>query len=94
MFAFTTILGAVIYILIYRLYLKEIIDERDELEKKKVPAINYQSTMPANLSVNVEKQTTNGIDYNQNSLNNNLNHKPDEKIVYRSGKDNLAFRMD
>lgn len=93
MFAITTILGAVIYILIYRLYLKQIIDERDELEKKKVPVINYQSTMPANLSVNVEKETANGIDYNQNSLNNNLN-KPDEKIVFRSGKDNLAFRMD
>lgn len=67
--------------------MKEIIDKRDELEKKKAPTINYQSTLS---TLNVEK--VNGIDYNQNNLNS---HKPDENIVvYRSGKDNLAFRLD
>lgn len=37
-----------------------------------------------------------GIDHNSNSISNqsNLNGKADENIIYRSGKDNLAFRME
>ena len=87
-FAIATVIGALVYILVYVFYLRDIIKERDETEKKKLPPVNYQSNLS---TLNVEKkEVKNGIDYNQN----NLNHRTDENIIYRSGKDNLAFRME
>lgn len=67
------------------------------MEKKKVTTVNYQSNLNTKLSLEKKEGKKNGIDYNsnvsnQNNLNGNL--KNEENIVYRSGKDNLAFRMD
>lgn len=84
--------------------MKKIIDERDDLEKKKnLTKLNYQSNLSTlnglDKGLDKDQQSKDSIDYNSNSLsiqNNQLNHKKaaDDILIFRSAKDNLAFRLE